>query len=74
MVELDPEKIVARVQGRQGWLREARRQLDEHRRLQAIADSALSAGRLWDSEQHLREDLTVELGRMRPMRPIALAG
>ena len=27
-LELDPEVIVARVQGRQGWLREARRQLD----------------------------------------------
>ena len=32
-LELDPEAIVARVQGRDGWLREARHQLDEHRRL-----------------------------------------
>ena len=32
---LDPEVIVARMQGRQGWVREARRQLEEHRRLQA---------------------------------------
>jgi hypothetical protein len=30
---LDPEVIVARTQGREGWLREARHQLDEHRRL-----------------------------------------
>ena len=32
---LDPEVIVARVQGRKGWVREARHQLDEHRRLAA---------------------------------------
>ena len=32
--ELDPEVIVARVQGRQGWLREARRQLDIRREQQ----------------------------------------
>ena len=30
-LELDPEVIVARVQGRQGWLREAKRQLDTRR-------------------------------------------
>ena len=29
--EFDAERIVARVQGREGWLREARRQLEEHR-------------------------------------------
>ena len=32
---LDPEAIVARMQGREGWLREARHQLDEHRRVAA---------------------------------------
>jgi transposase len=31
----DPAAIVARMQGREGWLREARHQLDEHRRLAA---------------------------------------
>jgi hypothetical protein len=30
-LELDPKVIVARGQGRQGWLREARRQLDGRR-------------------------------------------
>jgi hypothetical protein len=32
VLEFDHETIVARVQGREGWLREAKRQLDEHRR------------------------------------------
>src|SRR5271170_5702697 len=31
-IELDSDVIVARAQGREGWLREARHQLDEHRR------------------------------------------
>jgi len=30
-LELDQERIVARVQGREGWLREAKRQLERHR-------------------------------------------
>lgn len=29
--EFDAERIVARVQGREGWLREARRQLEQRR-------------------------------------------
>ena len=29
--EFDPERIVARVQGREGWLRDARRQLEQRR-------------------------------------------
>ena len=29
--EFDEERIVARTQGREGWLREARRQLEQHR-------------------------------------------
>ena len=35
-VELDPAVIVARAQGRDGWLLEARRQLDQHRRREAM--------------------------------------
>jgi hypothetical protein len=34
-IELDSEVIVARREGRDGWLREARRQLDAHRRHEA---------------------------------------
>ncbi len=36
-IELDSEVIVPRIQGRDGWLREARHQLDEHRRRGAAA-------------------------------------
>ena len=41
-LKLDPEVIVARVQGRRGWEREAQHQLEEHRRVQADPISALS--------------------------------
>ena len=45
-MELDPEVIVPRVQGRDGWLLEARRQLDEHRRRQAKPIARSRAQRL----------------------------
>jgi len=41
-LKLDPEVIVARVQGRRGWEREAQHQLEEHRRVQVDPISALS--------------------------------
>jgi transposase len=57
---LDPDAIVARTQGREGWLREARHQLDEHRRLQAQPIPRSRAERLLAAEQRLRENLRVE--------------
>jgi transposase len=57
---LDPEVIVARTQGREGWLREARHQLDEHRRLQALPIPRSRASRLLAAEQRLRENLSIE--------------
>src|ERR1022692_3090581 len=57
---LDPEVIVARMQGREGWLREARHQLDEHRCLQAQPIPRSRAERLLQAEQRLRENLRVE--------------
>lgn len=42
---LDPEVIVARAHGREGWLREARHQLDEHRRLAAHPIPSQGRGR-----------------------------
>lgn len=57
---LDPEVIVARTQGREGWLREARHQLDEHRRLQALPIPRSRAERLLRAEQRLRENLSIE--------------
>jgi transposase len=53
--EFDEERIVARTQGREGWLREARRQLEQHRwrdpdrvRRARIARLLLAAERLED--------------------------
>ena len=60
---LDPEAIVARMQGREGWLREARHQLDEHRRLQAQPIPRSRAERLLEAERRLQENLRVELSR-----------
>jgi transposase len=56
----DPEVIVSRVQGRDGWTLEARRQLDEYRRLAAEAVPRSRAARLLEAERRLREDLAVE--------------
>ena len=60
VVQLDPEQIVGRVQGRRGWLREARHQLDEHRRRQATLVARSRAERLLEAERRLREELAVE--------------
>jgi transposase len=60
-IELDGEVIVARAQGREGWLREARHQLDEHRRLQAMPNPRSRAERLLECERRLQENLLIEL-------------
>lgn len=57
---LDPEVIVARVQGRKGWVREARHQLEEHRQLAAQPIPRSRAERLLQAEQRLQENLRVE--------------
>jgi hypothetical protein len=59
-IELDAEVIVPRIQGREGWLREARRQLDEHRRREANPIARSRAERLLESERRLQQDLAVE--------------
>jgi transposase len=59
-LEFDQEMIVARVQGREGWLREAKRQLDDHRQSQPRAVPRDRAGRLLAAERRLLEDLAVE--------------
>ncbi len=56
----DPEAIVARVQGREGWVREARHQLDEHRRLAADPIPRSRAERLLECERRMQENLRVE--------------
>jgi hypothetical protein len=57
---LDPEVIVARADGREGWLREARHQLDEHRRLAAHPIPRSRPERLLECERRLQENLRVE--------------
>jgi transposase len=59
-IELDAEVIVPRVQGRDGWLLEARRQLDEHRRREAMPIGRSRAGRLLEAERRLQQNLAVE--------------
>ena len=59
-IELDAEVIVPRVQGRDGWLLEARRQLDEYRRLRPSPIGRSRAQRLLESERRLQQDLAVE--------------
>jgi transposase len=59
-IELDPEVIVARAGGREAWLREARHQLDEHRRLQADPIPRSRSERLLEAERRLQENLLVE--------------
>jgi Transposase DDE domain/Transposase domain (DUF772) len=59
-IELDPEAIVARAQGREGWLREARHQLDRHRQDAAWPIPRSRAERLLEAERRLQENLAVE--------------
>jgi transposase len=59
-LQFDAEVIVARGQGREGWLREASHQLDEYRRSQAIPVARSRIERLLEAERRLREDLAVE--------------
>jgi Transposase domain (DUF772) len=59
-IELDAEVIVPRIQGRDGWLREARRQLDEHRRREAKPIPRSRAERLLEAERRMAQDLEVE--------------
>ena len=48
-----------------GWLREARRQLDEHRRREAKPIARSRAERLLEAERRMRQDLAVERARER---------
>jgi transposase len=60
--EFDAEQIVARVQGRDGWLLEGKRQLD-HERWQTPAPVSRSREeRLWDAADRPEQDLAA-LGR-----------
>ena len=42
-LELDAERIVARTQGQESWLREGKRQLEQHRWRHPRTDPSLAA-------------------------------
>jgi transposase len=55
--EFDAERIVARVQGRDGWLLDAKRQLDVKRWRAPAPVSRAREDRLWDGAARLAQDL-----------------
>ena len=56
----DEERIVARTQGREGWLRESRRQLEQHRWEKPDPIPRQRAERLLLAADRLEEDLAAE--------------
>jgi hypothetical protein len=58
--EFDIERIVARVQGREGWRREAKRQLERHRWQQPDRVARSRAERLQLAAERLENDLDAE--------------
>jgi len=60
-VELDHERLGAHAEGRRGWLRNGRRQLDEQRERDAKAVARSRAQRLADAKRRLEEQLAVEI-------------
>ena len=72
-VELDRERLGRHAEGRRGWLRNGRRQLDEQRERDAKAVARSRAQRLADAKRRLEEQLAVRSRRTRPMRPTASA-
>ncbi|MEA2302423.1 MAG: hypothetical protein QOE44_2958 [Solirubrobacteraceae bacterium] len=58
--EFDAQRIVARVQGRNGWLREAKRQLDQDRWIAPGAVPRSRSARLREAGRRLEDDLAAE--------------
>jgi transposase len=58
--EFDAERIVARVQGREGWLREARRQLERHRWEEPEPVARSREERLVRAAERLEQELDAE--------------
>lgn len=52
--------MVGHKQARRGWVREARHQLDEHRRQQAKPIPRSRAARLLEAERRMQEDMAVQ--------------
>jgi hypothetical protein len=60
-LDLDRERLVNSEQGRRGWLREGRRQLDEQRHQQARPIARSRGERLLESKRRLEEEHRVEV-------------
>jgi hypothetical protein len=60
-LDLDRERLVNSEQGRRGWLREGRRQLDELRRLRARPIAGPRPDRLEESQRRLEEEHRAEV-------------
>jgi hypothetical protein len=60
LLEFDPARIVARVQGREGWLREGKRQLERHRWQHPDPIPRSRFERLLLAAERLESDLEVE--------------
>lgn len=58
--EFDAERIVARGQGRDGWLREAKRQVEQDRWKEAGPVPRSRSERLVEAGNRLEEDLAAE--------------
>jgi hypothetical protein len=65
--ELPPQ--LATHQGRRGWLRDARRRLDEKRAVEARPIARSRPERLRESRWRLEEELATECAPMPPTRP-----
>ena len=73
--DLDRERILTSEQGRRGWMREGRHQLDELRRQQARPIAASRTERLLRSQSAgSRKSIGSSLRRTRPMRHTRRAG
>jgi transposase len=60
-VELDVERLGGHAEGRRGWLRNGRRQLDEQRERDARPVARSRSERLADAKRRLEEQLAVEI-------------
>jgi transposase len=58
--EFDEQRIVARTQGREGWLREARRQLEQHRWREAERVPRSRSERLLVAAERCEDELAAE--------------
>ena len=65
--EFDEERIVARTQGREGWLREARRQLEQHRWEHPDQVPRSRSERLLLASERLEEELRPSAAGIRRM-------